>query len=79
MVCVEIADDGPGIPPGERDKLFMPYYSTKRRGSGLGLAIVNQVVTLAGGFIQVDSTAGQGTRVRLYLPRIAASEVTTVP
>jgi signal transduction histidine kinase len=38
------------------------------------MAIVNQVVTLAGGFIQVDSSLGQGTRVRLYLPRIAAGE-----
>ena len=40
LVRVVVADDGPGIPPTERDKLFLPYYSTKRRGSGLGLAIV---------------------------------------
>ena len=38
MVEVTITDDGPGIPPAERDKLFLPYYSTKGRGSGLGLA-----------------------------------------
>jgi signal transduction histidine kinase len=53
--------------------MFETFFTTKgTRGKGLGLAIVNQVVTLAGGFIQVDSTAGQGTRVRLYLPSIAS-------
>jgi signal transduction histidine kinase len=56
-----------------RERMFDTFFTTKgSRGKGLGLAIVNQVVTLAGGFIQVDSTAGQGTHVRLYLPRIAA-------
>jgi signal transduction histidine kinase len=38
------------------------------------MSIVNQIITLAGGFIQVDSEPGQGTRVRLYLPRIAGVE-----
>ena len=36
LVTVVVADDGPGIPAGDRDKLFLPYYSTKQRGSGLG-------------------------------------------
>ena len=44
-----LADNGPGIPPADRDKLFMPYYSTKRRGSGLGLAIVRRIVAEHGG------------------------------
>nr|MDQ3420445.1 HAMP domain-containing protein [Acidobacteriota bacterium] len=44
VVRVTIADNGPGIPPEDRDKLFMPYYSTKRRGSGLGLAIVRRII-----------------------------------
>ena len=48
-----VADNGPGIPPAERDKLFMPYYSTKRRGSGLGLAIVRRIVAEHGGSIEV--------------------------
>jgi hypothetical protein len=43
VVRVIVADDGPGIPVGEREKLFLPYYSTKRRGSGLGLAIVRRI------------------------------------
>src|SRR5207249_8574763 len=49
---VIVSDNGPGIPPGDRDKLFMPYYSTKRRGSGLGLAIVRRIVAEHGGSIE---------------------------
>ena len=53
LVRVVVADDGPGIPAAERDKLFLPYYSTKRRGSGLGLAIVRRIVAEHGGSIDV--------------------------
>jgi two-component system nitrogen regulation sensor histidine kinase NtrY len=42
-IRIEVADSGPGIPPGDRDRMFLPYYSTKPRGSGLGLAIVHRV------------------------------------
>jgi signal transduction histidine kinase len=80
FVVIEVADSGEGMDEATRARMFDTFFTTKgTKGKGLGLAIVNQVVTLAGGFIQVDSTAGQGTRVRLYLPRIAASEVTTMP
>ncbi len=75
FVVIEVIDSGEGMDDTTRDRMFDTFFTTKgTRGKGLGLAIVNQVVTLAGGFIQVDSAAGQGTRVRLYLPRIAASE-----
>ena len=47
-----VSDDGPGIPIADREKLFMPYYSTKRRGSGLGLAIVRRIVVEHGGSIE---------------------------
>ena len=53
LVRVVVADTGPGIPPAERDKLFLPYYSTKGRGSGLGLAIVRRIVAEHGGSIDV--------------------------
>ena len=49
VVRVTVADDGPGIPAEEREKLFLPYYSTKGRGSGLGLAIVRRIVAEHGG------------------------------
>ena len=63
-----LADDGPGIPPADRDKLFMPYYSTKRRGSGLGLAIVRRIVAEHGGTIEVGENTPTGARFTIELP-----------
>ncbi len=68
LVKVVVADDGPGIPAAERDKLFLPYYSTKRRGSGLGLAIVRRIVAEHGGSIDVTDNAPRGTRFAIELP-----------
>jgi two-component system nitrogen regulation sensor histidine kinase NtrY len=68
VVRVEISDDGPGIPAGERDKLFMPYYSTKQRGSGLGLAIVSRIVAEHRGKIRVEENQPRGTRFLIELP-----------
>jgi two-component system nitrogen regulation sensor histidine kinase NtrY len=68
VVVVEIADDGPGIPPEDRDKLFVPYYSTKRRGSGLGLAIVSRIVAEHRGRIRVENNEPRGSRFILELP-----------
>ena len=76
FVVIEVIDNGAGMDDATREHMFETFFTTKgAKGKGLGLAIVNQVVTLAGGFIQVDSAAGEGTRVRLYLPRIAANEL----
>ena len=63
-----VADNGPGIPPAEREKLFLPYYSTKRRGSGLGLAIVRRIVVEHGGTIDVADNVPHGTRFVIELP-----------
>jgi two-component system nitrogen regulation sensor histidine kinase NtrY len=68
IVRVIVADDGPGIPAGEREKLFLPYYSTKRRGSGLGLAIVRRIIAEHGGNIEVGDNAPRGTRFTIELP-----------
>jgi two-component system nitrogen regulation sensor histidine kinase NtrY len=68
VVRVIVADDGPGIPPAEREKLFLPYYSTKRRGSGLGLAIVRRIIAEHGGSIDVGDNAPRGTRFTIELP-----------
>ena len=67
-VRIIIADDGPGIAPEERDKLFMPYYSTKKRGSGLGLAIVRRIVAEHGGSVEVGANEPRGTRFTIELP-----------
>ena len=65
---VVVADDGPGIPPAEREKLFLPYYSTKRRGSGLGLAIVRRIIAEHGGSVEVTDNIPRGTRFTIELP-----------
>ncbi len=68
IVRVIVADDGPGIPPAEREKLFLPYYSTKGRGSGLGLAIVRRIIAEHGGSIEVGDNLPHGTRFTIELP-----------
>jgi two-component system nitrogen regulation sensor histidine kinase NtrY len=65
---IVVADDGPGIPAAEREKLFLPYYSTKRRGSGLGLAIVRRIIAEHGGNIEVGDNVPRGTRFTIELP-----------
>jgi two-component system nitrogen regulation sensor histidine kinase NtrY len=68
LVRIVVADNGPGIPAAERDKLFLPYYSTKQRGSGLGLAIVRRIVAEHGGSIDVSDNVPRGTRFAIELP-----------
>ena len=68
LVRLIVADNGPGIPPAEREKLFMPYYSTKRRGSGLGLAIVRRIVAEHGGTIEAGDNEPRGTKFTIELP-----------
>jgi two-component system nitrogen regulation sensor histidine kinase NtrY len=68
LVRVIVADNGPGIPPEEREKLFLPYYSTKRRGSGLGLAIVRRIIAEHGGTIDASDNEPHGTRFTIELP-----------
>ena len=65
---IVIADNGPGVPAADREKLFMPYYSTKGRGSGLGLAIVRRIVAEHGGSIEVGDNVPQGSRFVIELP-----------
>ena len=62
MARIVIADNGPGVPAADREKLFMPYYSTKGRGSGLGLAIVRRIVAEHGGSIEVGDNTSAGVR-----------------
>ena len=63
-----VSDNGPGIPASDRDKLFMPYYSTKRRGSGLGLAIVRRIIAEHGGNIEVAENVPHGSVFTIELP-----------
>jgi len=67
-VCLEVHDTGAGIPPQLRDKLFLPYFTTKRGGSGLGLAIVNRIVADHNGRIAVRDNTPRGSIFAIELP-----------
>ena len=68
-VEIHVADTGRGIPAEAKDKLFLPYYSTKGRGTGLGLAIVHRIVTDHHGTIRVEDNRPRGTVFTLELPQ----------
>ncbi len=63
-----VADDGPGIAPGDLPKVFVPFFTTKRGGSGLGLAMVQRIVDAHGGVVTVESTPGQGATFTVRIP-----------
>jgi signal transduction histidine kinase len=65
---ITIADHGKGMDNVTRDRIFEPFFSTKKRGTGLGLAIVKQIVEQHGGRISVDSELGKGSQFRIDLP-----------
>jgi signal transduction histidine kinase len=67
-VRLEISDTGVGLTPEECERLFTPYYTSKRHGTGLGLAIVQSVVSDHGGKIEVESAPGAGATFRIELP-----------
>jgi len=62
---IEVADNGPGVPQARRDRIFVPYFSTRRGGSGIGLALSRQVMSAHGGSITVRDNAPTGARFRL--------------
>ncbi|MDB5107792.1 MAG: sensor signal transduction histidine kinase [Candidatus Binatus sp.] len=68
MVALEILDNGPGIDPRLRTRVFEPYYSSKKGGTGLGLAIVSAVVTDHHGFVRVVDNQPHGSRFILEFP-----------
>jgi len=68
VVRIEVADQGVGISPEDKERLFLPYFSTKKGGTGLGLAIVNRIVTDHQGSIRVEDNYPRGTRFIIDLP-----------
>ncbi|MEA2568800.1 MAG: two-component system, NtrC family, nitrogen regulation sensor histidine kinase NtrY [Acidobacteriota bacterium] len=67
-VVIEVADPGRGVPDSDKEKLFLPYFSTKSRGTGLGLAIVHRIVRDHDGQISVHDNQPRGTRFEIELP-----------
>jgi two-component system nitrogen regulation sensor histidine kinase NtrY len=65
---IEIEDDGVGIRPEDRRRIFEPYFSTKSHGTGLGLAIVSRIVADHRGYVRVHPNRPQGTRFIVELP-----------
>jgi two-component system cell cycle sensor histidine kinase/response regulator CckA len=74
-VLIEVADTGAGIPEAIRDKIFVPFFTTKEvgKGTGLGLSTVYGIIKQTGGFVYFDSVEGKGTTFRIFLPRHVAS------
>lgn len=73
---IEIADTGHGISPEDKDKLFLPHFSTKERGTGLGLAIASRIVAEHNGSLRVEDNVPVGARFHIRFPAI---EVPAVP
>src|ERR1700744_4314636 len=67
-VWVSVADTGGGIPQEQINRIFEPFYTTKKKGSGLGLMIVQRIVRAHNGRIELDSHVGRGTTFRVWLP-----------
>jgi signal transduction histidine kinase len=67
-VWLSVADTGGGIPQEQINRIFEPFYTTKKKGSGLGLMIVQRIVRAHGGRIDLESRVGRGTTFRVWLP-----------
>lgn len=70
-VTLEVTDQGCGMDADTLQRLFQPYFTTKgKKGTGLGMTVIQQLVAYAGGFVDVESKLGSGTRILIRLPRI---------
>jgi len=67
-VWVSVADTGGGIPQEQINRIFEPFYTTKKKGTGLGLMIVQRIVRAHNGRIELESNVGRGTTFRIWLP-----------
>jgi two-component system nitrogen regulation sensor histidine kinase NtrY len=65
---IAVSDTGHGISPQDKDKLFLPHFSTKERGTGLGLAIAARIISEHGGSLRVEDNLPQGSRFIIELP-----------
>ncbi|GAH28869.1 unnamed protein product, partial [marine sediment metagenome] len=68
VVRIEVVDTGTGISNEDKEKLFEPYFSTKKSGTGLGLAIVSSIVTDHNGSIRVEDNTPHGTKFTIEVP-----------
>lgn len=71
QILIEVEDNGPGVPDEIRDKLLMPFFTTKKgtEGTGLGLSITHDIIKSHEGKLEIESTVGEFTRFRILLPK----------
>jgi signal transduction histidine kinase len=74
-----VADSGSGVSPDDKEKLFLPYFSTKNRGTGLGLAIVSHIVAEHNGQIRVEDNRPTGARFTVEIPVPMEADAESVP
>lgn len=67
QVCIEIADNGPGIEPEALERIFIPFFTTKKKGSGIGLSLSQQIIQMHGGQLKVVSPPARGTTFYVLL------------
>jgi PAS domain S-box-containing protein len=79
--CLNVRDTGEGIDPGNLERIFEPYFTTKEQtgGTGLGLSVVHGIVTAIGGTISVQSRSGHGTLFTIHLPIASSTAKTKEP
>jgi len=65
---IHIRDDGPGIPPEIQDRIFAPFFTTKKTGTGIGLSMAQKIVHAHGGVLDMDSEIGKGTEFIIKIP-----------
>jgi len=62
---ITVTDNGPGIPPDQREKVFVPFYTTKRHGSGVGLTLVRQIAAVHGAVVSISEPQGGGAAISM--------------
>ncbi|HYE72388.1 MAG TPA: ATP-binding protein, partial [Blastocatellia bacterium] len=76
-VEITVADTGPGIAPADRERVFAPYFSTRRHGTGLGLAIVSHIIAEHNGHIRVEDNSPHGAKFVIELPSAKETDEAT--
>jgi signal transduction histidine kinase len=67
QIVIQVSDNGSGIPNEQKDKIFIPHFTTKSTGSGIGLSVVKQIVENHGGKISFESIENEGTTFTIVL------------